>query len=94
MRRVWIFLLLFAGVAQAAPPAVWTPNGQKVESAVTARSKGKIKNVDETGAPIVVTDNPGCIMHLRGVANASNRQVRVLHLAELIDRAVAAGAST
>ncbi len=54
----------------------------------------KIKNVDETGAPIVVTDNPGCIMHLRGIVDASRRQVRVLHLAELIDRAIASGSGT
>ncbi|MGH2459335.1 MAG: LUD domain-containing protein [Chloroflexota bacterium] len=54
----------------------------------------KIKNVDDTGAPIVVTDNPGCIMHLRGVVDASHRPIQVLHLAELIDRAIATGAST
>jgi iron-sulfur cluster protein len=48
----------------------------------------KMRHVDETGAGIVVTDNPGCIMHLRGVGNASGRSVQILHLAELIDRAL------
>jgi L-lactate dehydrogenase complex protein LldF len=48
----------------------------------------KMKNIDETGAPVVVTDNPGCIMHLRGVVDASKRDLRVLHLAEVIDQAL------
>ncbi|HLH74554.1 MAG TPA: LUD domain-containing protein [Chloroflexota bacterium] len=54
-------------------------------------ARRKIKNVDATGAPIVVTDNPGCIMHLRGIAAASKRHLQVLHLAELIDRSIANG---
>ncbi len=45
----------------------------------------KLTNVDATGAPIVVTDNPGCILHLRGSADASGRPLRVLHVAELVD---------
>ena len=48
----------------------------------------KLQNVDQTGVGIVVTDNPGCIMHLRGVADASKRSVRVMHLAEVIDEAI------
>ncbi len=53
-------------------------------------ARRKIRNVDETGAPIVVTDNPGCIMHLRGIVDASKRGVRVLHLAEVVDQALSA----
>jgi Fe-S oxidoreductase len=45
----------------------------------------KLANVDQTGAPTLVTDNPGCIMHLRGGMDASGRSVRVLHLVELLD---------
>lgn len=52
-------------------------------------ARRKIKHVDETGAPIMVTDNPGCILHLRGVVDASKRDLQVVHLAELIDRALA-----
>jgi L-lactate dehydrogenase complex protein LldF len=48
----------------------------------------KLQNVDDTGVGIVVTDNPGCIMHLRGVANASKRSIRVMHLAEVVDEAL------
>jgi Fe-S oxidoreductase len=51
-------------------------------------ARRKLTNVDETGAPVVVTDNPGCIMHLRGVVNASKRNQRVLHLAEVMARAI------
>jgi iron-sulfur cluster protein len=44
----------------------------------------KLANIDRTGAPVVVTDNPGCIGHLRGAMHASDRATRVLHIAELI----------
>ena len=44
----------------------------------------KLKNAVSTGATVIVTDNPGCLMHLRGGVDASRRQVRVLHLAQLI----------
>jgi L-lactate dehydrogenase complex protein LldF len=45
----------------------------------------KLANIDATGAPLVITDNPGCIIHLRGTVDASGRAVRVLHVAELVD---------
>jgi len=45
----------------------------------------KLENVDQTGVRTLVTDNPGCIMHLRGGMDASGRPTRVLHLAELLD---------
>lgn len=48
----------------------------------------KMTHIAQTGAPIVVTDNPGCIMHLRGVVDASKGTLRVMHLAEMIDRAI------
>ena len=37
-----------------------------------------------TGARILVTDNPGCIMHLRGGARALGLPLHVLHIAELV----------
>ena len=45
----------------------------------------KLDNIDATGAPLVITDNPGCILHLRGSVDASGRQQQVIHLAELVD---------
>src|SRR5207249_1557295 len=44
----------------------------------------KLKNAQSTGATVIVADNPGCLMHLRGGVDAGKRYVRVLHLAQLI----------
>jgi Fe-S oxidoreductase len=44
----------------------------------------KLDNLDTTGARILVTDNPGCIMHLRGGIDATNRTVEIRHTAEII----------
>ena len=44
----------------------------------------KLKNAQSTGATVIVADNPGCLMHLRGGVDAGKRHVRVLHLAQLI----------
>ncbi len=44
----------------------------------------KLNNAESTGATVIVTDNPGCLMHLRGGVDASRRRMRVLHLAQLI----------
>ena len=46
----------------------------------------KLANIDAAGAPVVVTDNPGCIAHLRGALHASGRPVEVVHMAELVAR--------
>jgi L-lactate dehydrogenase complex protein LldF len=45
----------------------------------------KLANLDASGAPLVITDNPGCILHVRGSLNASRRSQRVLHMAELVE---------
>jgi L-lactate dehydrogenase complex protein LldF len=44
----------------------------------------KLTNAERTGATVLVADNPGCLMHLRGGVDASGRKMRVLHLAQLI----------
>jgi iron-sulfur cluster protein len=44
----------------------------------------KLDNIGATGVNTVVSDNPGCIMHLRGGADAQNRPFRVVHIAELM----------
>jgi hypothetical protein len=44
----------------------------------------KLGCVDRTEASILITDNPGCILHLRGGVHASGREVEVLHLAEYL----------
>src|SRR5690606_28017550 len=44
----------------------------------------KLNDASATGAPTIVTDNQGCIMHLRGGCDADSRPLKVKHLAELI----------
>lgn len=44
----------------------------------------KLSNAESTGATILVADNPGCLMHLRGGVDVRGRRMRVLHLAQLI----------
>ncbi len=44
----------------------------------------KLNYAESTGATVLLADNPGCLMHLRGGVDASGRRMRVLHLAELM----------
>jgi L-lactate dehydrogenase complex protein LldF len=44
----------------------------------------KLNNAESTGATVLVADNPGCLMHLRGGVDAGRRRVRVVHLAQLM----------
>ncbi len=46
--------------------------------------KNKLKNAESTGATILVSDNPGCLMHLRGGVDVSGRPIQVMHLAQLL----------
>jgi glycolate oxidase iron-sulfur subunit len=48
---------------------------------------GKMQRVDETGAQLILTANPGCLIQLRaGVARSGNPR-RVMHVVELLDEA-------
>lgn len=49
----------------------------------------KLDNAQATDAPVVVTDNQGCIMHLRGGADAEGRSIKVAHIAELVAARIA-----
>jgi Fe-S oxidoreductase len=44
----------------------------------------KLNNAESTGAGTIVTDNQGCIMHLRGGCDAAGRPLEVKHIAELL----------
>jgi L-lactate dehydrogenase complex protein LldF len=44
----------------------------------------KLTCIDETGIATVVTGNPGCILHIRGGAHASGRDLKILHIAEYL----------
>jgi glycolate dehydrogenase iron-sulfur subunit len=49
--------------------------------------KAKMQRVEETGAELVLTANPGCLLQLRGGVARSRRKRRVLHVVELLDEA-------
>jgi len=44
----------------------------------------KLANAEATGTRLIVSDNQGCIMHLRGGLDASGRTIEVRHIAELL----------
>lgn len=52
--------------------------------------EGKMRQIDETKAELILTANPGCLLQLRaGVARSQNngRRRRVMHVIELLDQA-------
>lgn len=53
----------------------------EIAKAILAR---KLQNAASTGAATLITDNPGCALHLRGGAHASNQNLKVLHIAEFL----------
>jgi len=44
----------------------------------------KLKNIKDTGAPLVAMDCPGCVMQIRGGLDQDGADVRVRHTAELL----------
>ena len=44
----------------------------------------KLDNVRASGGRVLLTDNPGCLLHLRGGADAARLDVEVLHVAEYL----------
>ena len=51
--------------------------------------KEKMRNAKSTDAPIIVTANPGCMLQLRAGAKLHATEQEVLHVVELLDRALA-----
>lgn len=49
--------------------------------------KNKMRMADSTGAEIIVTANPGCMIQLQAGAKMYGRNQRVLHVVELLDEA-------
>ena len=48
----------------------------------------KVENILKTGAQIVVTTNPGCILQLRAGLKQAGARVEVLHIADFLSRAL------
>lgn len=48
----------------------------------------KIENILKTGAKVVVTTNPGCLLQIRaGLQKAGAHEIEALHIADFLDRA-------
>ena len=50
-----------------------------------AMMQRKIDNVDSTGASILVGGDVGCLMHIAGGLRKQDKNVQVLHIAEVLD---------
>ncbi|MDQ6672297.1 MAG: LUD domain-containing protein [Chloroflexota bacterium] len=44
----------------------------------------KLDNVRSTGVSVLCSDNPGCILHIRGAADAEGLRLEVKHVAEVL----------
>jgi Fe-S oxidoreductase len=44
----------------------------------------KLADFEKTGAEVLVTECPGCVMQLRGGAQKAGMPIQVLHLAEIL----------
>ncbi len=44
----------------------------------------KLDHVEATGAEVLVTDCPGCVLQLRGGMDKRNSRVKVRHIAEIV----------
>jgi glycolate oxidase iron-sulfur subunit len=48
----------------------------------------KMKHARATGAPVIITANPGCLLQMRAGAQIHSTGQKVLHVIELLDRAL------
>ncbi len=46
--------------------------------------EAKLANIAATGADVVITDNPGCLTHLRGGLDARDQRIKVRHIADVL----------
>ena len=63
------------------------------EAATDLRTR-KVNNVMQTGADVVVSGNPGCLLQIAAGLDAASRPLPVMHLVEVIDRSIDAGRQT
>ncbi len=57
----------------------------------TRIGKRKVKNIRETGAELVITGCPSCIMQIEHVLSLEQEPVQVMHLAELLSMSYGSG---
>jgi glycolate oxidase iron-sulfur subunit len=61
------------------------------ERDVHADSGKKMESVNRTGAEVIATANPGCILQLRAGVSLHGTGQRVVHVVELLDEAYQTG---
>ena len=54
--------------------------------------QSKMRRIEETGAEVILTANPGCLLQLRAGAARAGSHRRVMHVIELLDEAYTKGA--
>jgi glycolate oxidase iron-sulfur subunit len=47
----------------------------------------KLDNAEKTGADVIVTTNPGCLLQLRAGVRERGADIRVMHIVDLLDEA-------
>jgi len=57
------------------------------------RLQRKVENIEATGAEVVVTNGPGCLLQLRAAARDGKLTVQVQHISQLVEEALAENAS-
>jgi glycolate oxidase iron-sulfur subunit len=53
-----------------------------------SRLQRKLDNIQATGADVVVTNGPGCLLQLRAAVRTHNMNVQVKHISELVEDAL------
>ena len=53
-----------------------------------SRLKRKLDSIQATGADVVVTNGPGCLLQLKAAVRANNLNVQVKHISELVEEAM------
>jgi glycolate oxidase iron-sulfur subunit len=60
------------------------------EAATELRDR-KVKNILATGADVVLSGNPGCLLQIATGLEAAGRPIRTMHVVEVVDRAIQEG---
>jgi glycolate oxidase iron-sulfur subunit len=60
------------------------------EAATQLRDR-KVQNIIRTGADVIVSGNPGCLLQIATGLEAAGRPLRIMHLVEVLDQSISQG---